>query len=170
MQLETNRLLLKEPTKDDLVELSKLWQNVQARKFLGGTIPEKEIQKKISELSDYWGKYGFGMYAVFLKPDLKIIGLCGFRDSGNEPDVELGYIFFPEFWGRGLATEAVLACLNEGFNKLNFKRIVAITQAANQASCHLLEKVGMTHARDLYLFNERQRFYEKLSFIKEKRR
>ena len=75
-------------------------------------------------------------------------------------------MFFPQVWGKGLAIEAVLACLDEGFKKLKFKRIIAITQKANIASCRLLEKIGMHLAQEFVRFNAEQRMYEKWHFNK----
>lgn len=68
-------------------------------------------------------------------------------------------MFFPEFWGRGFATEAIKALLSYGFNLLNLEEIIAITQEGNIRSHLLLEKSGMIYTDNLYLFNKLQRRY-----------
>jgi len=88
----------------------------------------------------------------------QIIGLCGLHHS--DEGIEISYMFFPAFWGRGRATEAASTSLNHGFRLLGFDRIVAITQEANHASCRLLEKVGMHHIHNLCRWNATQCVYE----------
>src|SRR3990167_2090813 len=141
MNIETKHLILKPPTVDSLNEAGKLWEDDKVRMFLGGAIPSEKVKEKTALLQAHWDKYKFGLYTVFLKDTSKIIGLCGLHHSEFESDIELSYMFFPEYWGKGLATETILACLEEGFKKLKLKRIIAITQKANIASCRLL-KIG----------------------------
>ncbi len=166
MNIETKHLILKPPTVNSLNEASKLWEDNKVRKFLGGTISRESIQEKTAALQAHWDQYKFGLYVVFLKDISKIIGLCGLHHSEFESDIELSYMFFHEFWGKGLATEAVLVCLEEGFKKFKLKRIIAITQKANIASCRLLEKAGMHLAQEFKRFNAEQRMYEKWCFKK----
>jgi RimJ/RimL family protein N-acetyltransferase len=58
-------------------------------------------------------------------------------------EVDLGYRFLPQYWGRGLATEASVVCLAYGFDVLGLERIIGITMPENLASMRVLEKVGM---------------------------
>ena len=63
-------------------------------------------------------------------------------------EVEVGYAFYSAFWGRGLATEVAKACLELGRRELGLTTIVAVTSPDNQASRHVLEKVGLVYERD----------------------
>jgi RimJ/RimL family protein N-acetyltransferase len=47
------------------------------------------------------------------------------------------------YWGHGYATEAVLAILDFGFQKLGARRISAWCHAANLASGRVLAKAGL---------------------------
>ena len=58
-------------------------------------------------------------------------------------EIDLGYRLLPEFWGKGIATEASHAILTYGFDKLKLKRIIAIAMKENKASIRVMEKVGM---------------------------
>lgn len=156
--LTTKRLLLSSPLTIPITDLAKLWQNPQVRQYLGGTLSEKEIQLKLSTLTNHWHQHGFGQWVVQIKSNRKTIGLCGLHHS--EDGIELSYMFFPEYWGQGLAYEAAEASLNHGFNSLNFSEIIAITQEMNQASCKLLEKLGMQHFGNITRFNAIQRIYK----------
>jgi len=77
-------------------------------------------------------------------------GLKPFEDGGR--DVEIGYAFGPASWGRGYATEAGRAILNEAFGPLGLERIVAVTSEENSRSQRVLAKLGfiLVGRRDVY--------------------
>jgi len=56
---------------------------------------------------------------------------------------EIWYLVDPEFWGRGIATEAVKQLLDFGFGELALHRIWASCLPENPASERVLQKVGM---------------------------
>jgi RimJ/RimL family protein N-acetyltransferase len=56
---------------------------------------------------------------------------------------EVGYVFAPQFHGRGYATEAVAAMIELAFAGLGLHRIVACLDARNAASARLAERLGM---------------------------
>jgi ribosomal-protein-alanine N-acetyltransferase len=55
---------------------------------------------------------------------------------------ELGYWLGVDYWGRGIATEAIVAVTEWGFGTLKLKRVFAQPLADNLASCRALEKAG----------------------------
>jgi RimJ/RimL family protein N-acetyltransferase len=57
---------------------------------------------------------------------------------------ELGYWLGHEYWGRGIASEAIIAVTTWAFGALNLKRVFAQPYADNLASCRVLEKAGFT--------------------------
>jgi RimJ/RimL family protein N-acetyltransferase len=69
--------------------------------------------------------------------------------------IELGYAFRPQYWGRGLATEATGALLRIAFETLGEPEAVAITGPQNAASRRVMEKNGLTYRRD-FLFREQE--------------
>lgn len=62
---------------------------------------------------------------------------------------ELGWVFHPDFGGRGLATEAVRATLEIAFDHYGMHRVIAQVDARNTASARLCERVGMTREAHL---------------------
>ena len=56
---------------------------------------------------------------------------------------ELGYDLARWLWGRGLASEAASAVIDEAFRRLPIRKITATASAANVRSTRLLEKLGM---------------------------
>jgi len=57
---------------------------------------------------------------------------------------ELGYWLAEPYWGRGIATEAVLKFCDNAFERFGLLRIYAEPYATNSASCHVLQKAGFT--------------------------
>jgi RimJ/RimL family protein N-acetyltransferase len=55
---------------------------------------------------------------------------------------EIGYWLGEEFWGRGIATEALTLVTGYVFGQLNFLRLFALPFADNPASIRVLEKAG----------------------------
>lgn len=155
--IETLHLQLRRPTTEDLGVLSNLWRDKKVRQFLGGIIPDENIEAKIVAIQDHWNQYGFGQFAIHNKRTDQIIGICGLHHS--EDGVEISYMLFSAYWGCGLATEAAIASLYYGFNFLKLDRIVAITQEANRSSCKLLEKIGMNYINTVIRFGEVQCVY-----------
>ena len=74
----------------------------------------------------------------------KIIGTCGFtrfnfaHDSG-----EIGYVLHPDYWGQGLATEALKRMIEFGFQDLQLHRLECRFMDENTASRRVAEKCGM---------------------------
>lgn len=69
----------------------------------------------------------------------RVIGKAGFY---RFPD--LGYLFDPAVWGRGLGREAVGAVIARGFEVHNLPRITADVDPRNKASMRLLQRLGLT--------------------------
>lgn len=143
--IETERLLLREITLDDKEELFKLHSDPAVQNYTGEPVVQsiEEIEKAIrSRIRDYQ-KYGFGRWATVLKNGMQFVGWAGLAYLPEFDEIDLGYRFLPEYWGRGIATEASHAILIYGFDVLKLKRIIAIAMKENKASIRVMEKVGM---------------------------
>jgi RimJ/RimL family protein N-acetyltransferase len=86
-------------------------------------------------------RHGHGLWVVARKETSQPIGMCGLLKRDQLPDVDLGYAFFPEFWGHGYAHESARATLDWARSR-RLERIVAIVSPGNAASIRLLEKLG----------------------------
>lgn len=156
--IETPNLQLRRPMEADALILSDLWRNEKVRQFLGGIISNEMINEKITSIQNHWDKYQFGLWSVVKKDHNEVIGVCGLHHSDD--GIELSYMFFPSWWGKGFAKEALMASLNYGFNTLGINKIIAITQEANHNSRYLLENMGMHHVNSFTRFDATQLLYE----------
>lgn len=93
-------------------------------------------------------RYAAGMFydwAVVFEPDCKMVGTCGFTSFNCAFDsAEVGYVLNPDYWGRGIATEALERVIQFGFEELRLHRIEARFIQENEASLRVMEHVGMT--------------------------
>lgn len=83
-------------------------------------------------------------WAVVVRENQKMIGTCGFTSfSYDHNSGELGYVLNRNYWGQGLAVEAVRAVMEVGFLTLNLHRIEARFMQGNERSRRVMEKSGM---------------------------
>ena len=73
-------------------------------------------------------------------------GSVGFvlRHDVERVSAEIGYWLAEPFWGRGIATEALVAMTNYAIATHKLTRLYALPFAWNAASCRVLEKAGYT--------------------------
>lgn len=74
----------------------------------------------------------------------EVIGWGGLYVDPHEPGwgLEVGYIFHPRVWGRGLATQLVRASLAAAFRHDDVPQVNAYVRPANEASRRVLAKNG----------------------------
>ena len=92
-------------------------------------------------------KFGFGLWHVSRREDGVAMGMCGLLRRDTLPDVDVGYAFFPEFWGKGYAFEAAEATMRQAAGRFGLRRVIAIVSVGNETSIRVLEKLGMRFER-----------------------
>jgi ribosomal-protein-alanine N-acetyltransferase len=74
-----------------------------------------------------------------------MVGTCGFTSFNCSSDsAEVGYVLNPDYWGKGIALEALERVLQFGFEELKLHRIEARFIQENERSRRVMEKAGMT--------------------------
>lgn len=106
---------------------------------------------------------GFCRWKVIEKSSGEIVGSCGFGRIAETGEIELGYLFRRNSWGKGYATEIARAAALYGFESLGFREIVALTAPDNTASHGVLRKIGFA-ARGVEVIGGE----ENLVFVKKK--
>tara|TARA_R110001632_G_scaffold17219_4_gene54822 strand:+ start:679 stop:1227 length:549 start_codon:yes stop_codon:yes gene_type:complete len=143
--IETERLLLREITLDDIDELFKLHSDPVVQYYTGEPVVEsiEEIERAILKRINDYEKYGFGRWATVLKDGMHFVGWAGLAYLPEFDEIDLGYRFLPKYWSLGIATEASRAILTYGFDALKLKKIIAIAMKEHKASIKVMEKIGM---------------------------
>jgi [ribosomal protein S5]-alanine N-acetyltransferase len=156
--LETPRLILRRFELADASFILRLVNEPSWLRFIG----DKGV-RSLDDARDYlrkgpldlYQRYGFGMFMTELKAqpqDERVpIGMCGLIKRDTLPDVDIGFAFLPEYWGRGYAYEAASAVLELANRAFGLERILAIVSPGNDSSIRLLETMGMTFQHMLEL-------------------
>lgn len=144
--LETDRLLLRQFSLDDAEFILKLLNEPSFIQNIGDrgirTLADATAYIRNVPLASY-ARNGFGLYAVVLKETNERIGMCGLIKREGLEDVDIGYAFLPAFWGKGYAVESARAVKAYAQETIGLKRLVAITDPANEGSIRVLEKIGL---------------------------
>ncbi len=148
--VETERLGMRRYHPDDAEMFLALFSDPEVMRYIPNELAPDNVDEMRQMLVDYpdYKKHGFGRWSCILKETGRFIGFTGLKfleDFGGE--VDLGYRFFREFWGRGIATEAGLASLSYGFDVLGLQRVIGLALPENIASKRVLEKCGMSFER-----------------------
>lgn len=171
---ETERLLIRKFTPEDLEKLIELRSDLEVIKYLGGTrLQNREaITKRLQFYIDCYARYGYGMCALIWKETGEMFGWCGLQPLEETGETEVGYGMIREFWGRGIGFECARAWLAYGFEKANLERIVAVAVPENTGSWRIMEKCGMKYEKTEEHYGEECVFYavSKDEFLKHQRK
>lgn len=145
--IETERLILRPFDMNDAEAVYEFNSNPEIMKYTGDELLHS-LERAKEIINDVWfsdyEKYGYGRYAVVHKADNKVIGFCGLKYLPELDATDIGYRFLPEYWGKGIATEAAKPFIEYGFKHFGLKRIIGIAMPDNIGSCKVLEKIGLS--------------------------
>ncbi len=147
--IESERLLFRRFTLEDLPMLIEQRSDPYVNKFLGGTKLQnpEALAKRIRFYMSCYESHGVGMCAMIWKPSGEMIGSAGLQPLDGTDEIEVGYSMIKEFWGKGIGTEAAKAWLDHGFRNAGLDRIVAVAHTGNLASRRIMEKLGMKYEK-----------------------
>lgn len=127
----------------DLPSLIRLDMDPEVRAhFPSGVSTPAESKARIARSRLSVAANGYAEFAVVELDSRRFAGRAGFGPmEGGE--IEVGYVFLKEFWGRGLAQESLRALLTWARANLNVPRIVAYAPCTHSASLNVMKKAGM---------------------------
>ncbi len=145
--LTTDRLTLREMTEADAAVFQRLRNDslVNRHTHEEGIGDDIEVARELLRSYPDYRVHGYGRWGCVLRETGKLVGMCGLKWLEEYGEVDIGYRFVPETWGRGLATEAGLACLRHGFEEFRLASIIALVLPGNAGSIRVLEKLGLEH-------------------------
>ena len=152
--IETTRLFLRQIQDSDVTALGQVFGSLEVMRFGEGVQGEEWIRGWIRECENSYRTLNYGPWAAVEKDSEETIGYCGFfhfPNVGGKEEIEIGYRLAFPYWGRGLATEAVIAVRDYGFKTLGLNRIISIIDPGNLASIRVAEKAGMKLEKEVML-------------------
>jgi RimJ/RimL family protein N-acetyltransferase len=152
--LTTERLIVRQTQASDRASYIEMLCSDDVRRFLGGAQARDVVEQAMPEVP---GGYP-GVFAVELGG--RCIGAVmverrederpgHVHPTGNE--LEVSYLLLAPYWGRGLASEAVVAVLAWTWGQFPGEPVLLCTQVANERSMALARRLG---------FKETERFIE----------
>jgi len=158
--LETERLLLRRFREADLDALQAIQSQPEVARYLyweprsreetAAALTERLGEARLEQDDDV------AVLAVERREDGRLLGdLTLWLRSAEHRQAEIGFVFDPEVGGRGYATEAARALLDLAFGPLGAHRVYGRTDARNEPSARLMERLGMrreAHFREAEIF------------------
>ena len=146
--LRTRRLLLRQWREEDAEPFASLSADPLAMRFLLRPADRSALDAAVVMIRGHWTTHGFGNWVVELPGEAQFVGIVGLNHVRwtlpFTPAVEAAWRLSPAFWGKGYASEAARAAIEDGFFRLGLTEIIAYTVPANRASWQVMERLGMT--------------------------
>ena len=152
-RLSTARLTAERLSSEHSSELRRMFGDPVVMAHLGGVRDEAYAAQYLARNLQHWEEHGFGVWIVRERADGPPIGRAVLRylSLGGVDEVEVGYAFYADYWGRGYASEVTRRCLDVARCDLGLASVVALTGLDNAASHRVLTKAGLTFERECSL-------------------
>lgn len=153
-RIETERLVLVPPTREDFDALARLWSLPEVYRFIWGEArPKPQLWSAFLANIGAWTEMGYGMWPVKRQDTGALIGQVGFpcamrgHGEGFDGYPEAGWLFEASGQGQGFANEAMVAALGWFDGAGLADRCVCMIDPANEASMRLAEKLKFVETR-----------------------
>lgn len=123
---------------------------------------------RISEFSEHWRRYGFGVYGAFDSRTDALVGYCGLRHLEEfQGDIHISTMVDRPYWSQGLASEIVRRNLEHAFLELDLDTVYGTARPFQQASIRLMQNCGFIPQPDRMLRDWPVRYYSlpKVAFL-----
>ena len=144
--LETSRLILRPFRADDIERLAQLFANPDFMRFSLGVYTREQTQPVLEKFLSWNRADRPYPFAVLVRSNSTLIGYCGFLHwhIDGRDEIEIGYRLHPDYWNKGIATEAATAVRDHAFRDLKLPRVISLIHPENVPSRRVAEKIGMT--------------------------
>jgi ribosomal-protein-alanine N-acetyltransferase len=158
--ITTERLLLRAHAMSDAPTLFKMRTNEDIMQFIDRERPKSlvDIETFISTFNEGFEQGQHIAWAIALKENPNhMIGSIGYwRTNLANYRAEIGYMLHPDYWRKGIVSEALKAAIGFGFEAIKLHSIQANINPSNDASRQVLLKHGFVkeaYFREDYYFN-----------------
>jgi len=135
-EIRTERLLLRRARADDLDAIHRVLSDARAMRYWS-TTPHEDIDQTREWLDEMIATPEDARDDFIVEIDGAVIGKAG---CWRVP--EIGFILHPDWWGQGIAREALAAVIERLFAERGLAEITADVDPRNLRSLALLERLG----------------------------
>jgi len=147
LQLETPRLLLRVPRREDFDAWARFMADEEATRHIGGLQPRPVAWRGLAAMVGSWHLQGYAMFSVIEQASGEWIGRVGPWQPEGWPGPEIGWSIVRSRWGRGYATEAAAACIDWAFDQLGWDEVIHTIVPANDLSKAVATRLGSRYLR-----------------------
>lgn len=151
IQLETERLKLRQWKNSDFPAFSEINADPVVMKYFPNTLSEDESNAIANKCKDLISKRSWGFWAVEIKEEKEFIGFVGLHKTSYDlpftPCVEIGWRLGKKYWGKGYATEAAFEALKFAFEELKLSEVYSFTSVSNMQSWSVMERLNMQNLK-----------------------
>ena len=160
MQLETARLILRQPRLSELDSWAEFMADPETANHIGGVQPRSVVWRSMATTTDApamaamagsWAISGLGMFSVLEKASGEWIGRLGPWNPEGWPGTEVGWGIRRQSWGRGYATEGSIAAIDWSFSELGWDEVIHTIAPENLNSQAVAKRLGSTLLRSTSL-------------------
>lgn len=153
--LETERLLIREITVEDVPRLYELYADESITRYMEPLFPTQQQEEDYTRdyIKNIYHFYGYGMWLITLKESGEIIGRAGLEYKEGFDGLEIGFMLGKDYQHKGYAYEACRAILDYAWDELEQNQIYAVVHEQNVSSIALCERLGLR--RDIEAAKER---------------
>ena len=151
-EIRTERLVLRRWRPDDVAPFAAINADPAVMEYFLAPLTLEETTALIERIEESFRTKGYGLWAVETQNGEQLAGFVGLAPVEGPypfaPAVEVGWRLARACWGQGFATEAAIASLRFGFDKIGLTEIVSFTSIINDRSRRVMERIGMTNDPD----------------------
>ncbi len=145
--LQTQRLLLRQITEDDIEHVFSGLSHPDVIKYYGVSFHSLEAtREQMFWFSELERKATGTWWAICAADGSTFYGAAGYNNMSQEhKKAEIGFWLLPEFWGKGIMTEALAPIIQYGFEQWSLRRIEAFVETENFRCKSLMLSAGFYH-------------------------
>ena len=140
--LETGRLILRPPVREDFAGFCAFTADPAAMKHLGGVQSPAVTWRMMATVAGAWHLDGFHMFSVVEKASGAWIGRIGPIYPWDWPAREVGWGLLSAHWGKGYAREAAVAAMDYAFDVLGWDSVIHTIAPDNEGSQGVARSLG----------------------------
>lgn len=146
----TDRLVLRRWTDADREPFAAMNADPEVMRYFRDVLDREASDAFVDRIEASFDEHGYGLWVVERIDDGAFLGFTGLLlqtyESPFTPAVEVGWRLARDAWGNGYATEAGLASLAFGFDRLGLDAIISTTSRPNEPSQRVMQRLGMHRA------------------------
>jgi RimJ/RimL family protein N-acetyltransferase len=165
--LESNRLLTRKLTNDDVTTWADFFRDEEAVEFLhnlGFNSCEERATHWVNKQLNRYADNQFGLQVLIDKNTNEFIGQCGLlkQTIDEQTEIEVGYHIFKQYWGQGYAPEAAKLFIDYAFQNKLTDSVISIINTKNVKSQRVADKNGLIREKqttwsglDVYIYRKK---------------